>query len=146
MLTASGPAKAAACTVSGPYVVNPLSVREPESPMSSSPQYPADAPDSCPGRYRPVMRNRSSRLDTWSRIRSRSPSVTCSAAAVVAGSAAGRGCPACGAPGQLPDSSTACASMPLSAAASAIGTLPALAGGAGSDPATNPSGSDQSAR
>ena len=66
----------------------------------------------------------------------------------MAGSAAGMGCPLTGAAaaGQWPDTSVACALTPPSAAASAIGVLPALAGEAGSEPGTNPSGSDQSAR
>jgi len=146
VLTVSGPVKAAACTVTGPYVVNPPEVVEPESPISSSCQYSDDAPEAGPGRYRPVTRNRSTWPDAGSRIRSRSPPVTWSIAAVVAGSAAGMGCPAAGGPGQVPETSTACAWMPLSAAASATGVLSVPAGRAGSEPATNASGSDQSAR
>ena len=79
--------------------------------------------------------------DIRSFIRSVSPSVTCSSAAAEVGRAAGMappGWPPFGAPGQRPETSTACAVMPPSTAASAIGWLPALAGWAGGDRARTP--------
>ena len=124
-------------------MVKPLAVLDPVSAMSSRFQY---SDDTCLGRYRPVTTNRTYCPDIRSFIRSVSPSVTCSSAAAEAGSAAGMapcGWPLAGAPGQRPEISAACAAMPPSTAASAIGWLPALGGWAGREPGTNPSGSDQ---
>lgn len=58
--------------------------------------------------------------------------------------AAGTGWPLAGTPGQLPETRTAWAVTSPSAAAFTIGWLPTLAGWAGSEPGTNPSGSDHS--
>ena len=121
-------------------MVKPLAVLDPVSAIWFRFQY---ADDTCLGRYRPVTTNRTYCPDIRSFIRSVSPSVTCSSAAAEAGRAAGTGWPPTGAPGQRPEVSTACAVRPPSAAASAIGWLPALAGWAGREPGTNPSGSDQ---
>ena len=94
-----------------------------------------------------MITNRTAPLEIPSFIRSTSPSATCSRAAAEAGSAAGMGCPAAGAPGQWPETSSAWAVTSPSAAASAMGRLPApaLRGVAGSAPVTKSSGSDQSA-
>jgi hypothetical protein len=75
-----------------------------------------------------------------------SPARSFSSPAAVAGSAAGIGVPAdCGAsPGHVPDTRTACAAIPSSAAASSTGVfLPAPAGRAGWAPGTRLSGLDQ---
>ena len=126
-------------------MVKPLTVLEPDCAISLRFQY---GEETCRGRYRPVTTNRTYPLVIPSCIRSASPTVTCSSAAAVAGRAAGTGWPRTGAPGQLPEVSSAWPVMPPSAAASAIGVLPVPAaadGAAGSEPGTNPSGSDQSA-
>ena len=121
-------------------MVKPLAVLDPVGAISFRFQY---SDDTCLGRYRPVTTNRTYCPEIRSFIRSVSPSVTCSSAAAEAGRAAGMAAPLAGAPGQWPEISTACAVMPPSTAASAIGWLPALAGWAGREPGTNPSGSDQ---
>ncbi len=54
-LTARAPANAAGCTVSGPKVVKPPAVLEPDGAISLRFQY---GEDTCRGRYRPVTTNR----------------------------------------------------------------------------------------
>ncbi len=144
-------------TVSGPYSVKPPEAAAPAKPTSFSCQYAAPAPVVARGRYRPVILNRTTALLSRSRIWITSPGLTCNSVAAVAGSAAGIGCPAAGAPGQWPVSRTAWAVRPVNAAASAIGTLlpadvaplslpePAPSDSAGWAPAMKPRGSERSA-
>ncbi len=54
-LTARPAANAAGCTVSGPKVVKPPAVLEPDCAISLRFQY---AEETCRGRYRPVTTNR----------------------------------------------------------------------------------------
>ena len=115
-------------------------------------------PDSLRGANRPVIRKLILALPIPSVSVSTSPGDTCSSAAADAGRAAGisseaggarAACErgtwlAAGAAGHRPDTRTAWLVTPSSAAASSSGVfpLPALAGGAGSEPGTRSSGSD----
>ncbi len=122
-------------------------VVDPLAGTLSSAQYEAAAPDSWRWAKSPVISNVTGVFEDRSRSLTISPTCRLSSAAAVAGSAAGiapaparRGAR----PGHVPDTSTACASMPSSDAASSSGVFPPRpAGRAGSAPGTRPSGSDQ---
>src|SRR5215469_3396947 len=124
--------------------MKPPEVLTPEDPTTLRPQYEAADPDRRRGANTPVRRKRTSWPSTRSRSWSTSPGDRCNSVAADDGSAAGMSGPA-GAVGQWPASSTAREAMPLSDPAWISGTFPwpALAGPAGSEPATSPSGSDQ---